>query len=148
MKTRIISVVAIICMLLGVFAGCGSSDDKTEAQKAFDEKTSDSVVFSETVRDDVTGKWRLARIATSTNILDVAKDYYEAYFASDDEIHIVINFTLNTTAVLNVQAGKIFVSEYEHVDKEELSAKTLPSGMPLGEYMVDKETGAIENLAE
>ncbi|MDE6914235.1 MAG: hypothetical protein K2P35_11175, partial [Lachnospiraceae bacterium] len=56
-----------------------------------------NVMFSDTYRNDTTGNWRLARIAEDINIEEYAVDYYNNYFQADSEIHIIINFNLNTT---------------------------------------------------
>ena len=49
------------------------------------------VVFSDTYRNDVTGNWRLAKIAEDINIDEYAVDYYNNYFKSNSEVHIIIN---------------------------------------------------------
>lgn len=41
-----------------------------------------NVMFSDTYQNDVTGNWRLARIAENINIEEYAVDYYNSYFES------------------------------------------------------------------
>ena len=104
------------------------------------------ITLAKTVNDDVTGKWRLSRVATSVFVTDYAVAYYENYFESDDEIHIIINFSTNTTSIVRKVANLLDITVHEHVDKEECSAKTLGSGMVYGEYHVHLDTGEVEKL--
>lgn len=105
------------------------------------------ISFSDSVNDDVTGRWRLSRIYTEKNVEDFSLDYYNHFFANDDEIHIIINYTLNTVSSIRCMAGHLFVSTYNYIDGSEASAKTLPGdSMPLTECTVDIATGEIEYL--
>lgn len=107
----------------------------------------DDVIFSNSVRDDVTGNWRLATITVYEPTENYAADYYKEYFQSDDEIHAVINFTLGTTSRITVlNPGTLAVTVYEHVDGEEHSAKDLFTGEKLGQFWVDTDTGEIEEI--
>ena len=107
-------------------------------------------MFDKNVRNDVTGNWRLARYASPENFLDHAVDYYNAYFENDDEIHFVINFTLNTTSVIQKMPGMniLDVTVKEYVSKEEHDADLLGSGTVLGQYWVHLDTGEIEKLED
>lgn len=107
------------------------------------------ISFSKSVRNDVTGRWRLAKVATNTPTEEYALDYYKAFFKDDDEVHIIVNFTLKTTTFLN-SAGTniIFCDIHEYVDKEEHDASALGGGMLLASYGINKETGAIEKLVD
>lgn len=107
-----------------------------------------SISFSESVRNDITGRWRLARVADTTPTEKYALDYYKAFFKDDDEVHIIVNFTLNTTTVLNVFGDTIFCDIHEYTDKEEHDASALAGGMLLASYGINKETGAIEELVD
>lgn len=148
-------------------SAAGNSDSKTpsEAQTAKESGTTSEpeattpdvtitpedplgfdVIFSNTYRNDVTGNWRLARIAENINIEEYALDYYNNYFESDDEIHIIVNFTLNTTTRINVIGNTLDVSITEYVDKEEHDAKIACSGTFLNEYHVNIDTGEIEQI--
>ncbi len=104
------------------------------------------VSFSDTYRNDVTGNWRLSRIAEDINIEEYAVDYYNNYFASDSEVHIIINFTLNTTTSITVMGNLLDVTTTEYVDKEEHDAKLACSGTLLSEYHVNIDTGEIEKI--
>ena len=104
------------------------------------------VSFSDNVRNDVTGNWRLSRVATTEFITDYALDYYNTYFSSDDEVHAIINFTTNTTNKISVIGESIDVSVYEYVDGEEHDAKELFGGTLLYEYFINISTGEIEEI--
>lgn len=104
------------------------------------------VTFSDTYRNDVTGNWRLARIAEDINIEEYAVDYYKSYFKSDSEVHIIINFTLNTTTCITVMGDLLDVTTTDYVDKEEHDAKLACSGTLLNEYFVNMGTGEIEKI--
>ena len=121
-----------------------TSSDETEAstEDVFDF----NVMFSDSYRNDVTGNWRLARIAENINIEEYAVDYYNNYFESDSEIHIVINFTLNTTTRITVMGNLLDITTMEYVDKEEHDAKLACSGALLNEYHVNIDTGEIEQI--
>lgn len=105
-----------------------------------------NVLFDETYRNDVTGNWRLARIAENINIEEYAVDYYNNYFKADNEIHIIVNFTLNTTTRISVMGNLLDVAIMEYVDKEEHDAALACSGMLLAEYHVNIESGEIEKI--
>lgn len=106
------------------------------------------VMFDESVRNDVTGRWRLARVATTISTEEFALDYYKAFFKDDDEVHIIVNFTLNTTTVLNVFGDTISCDIHEYIDKEEHDASVLAGGMLLASYGINIDTGAIEKLVD
>ena len=87
------------------------------------------------VRNDTTGNWKLSKITTTDDILEYAKSYYDNNFTSDDEIHAIVNFTLNTTTCVSTLFDNIIsVTIHEYVDKEEHDANKLFSGMVLGDY--------------
>ena len=70
------------------------------------------------VRNDTTGNWKLSKIATTDDILEYAKSYYDNNFTSDDEIHAIVNFTLNTTTCVSTLFDNIIsVTIHEYVDK-------------------------------
>ena len=99
------------------------------------------------VTNDVTGNWRLSKINTSDDIIEYVKSYYENNFNNDSEIHAIINFTLNTTTNVSVLFDNILsVTIHEYVNKEELDAKKLFSGMVLGEYWIYLDNGDIEKI--
>lgn len=118
-------------------------EDSTEATTESDESLSFNVT---NVRNDVTGNWRIALIAESIDMTEYALNYYEKYFESDDEVHAIVNFSYNTTTRINVLGNLLNVTVFEYVDGEEHDAKTLFTGMILGDYFVNKETGEIEEI--
>lgn len=81
-----------------------------------------------------------------TPIQDCAVDYYKAYFDSDNEVHFVVNFALNTTCVIGKYNNHLDVTVHEYADGEEHDAKELGGGDILGQYWVDIETGEITTL--
>ena len=127
-------------------SGTTSAPEVTENSTTEEDPLGFNVMFSDTYRNDVTGNWRLARIAENINIEECALDYYNNYFQSDDELHIIINFTLNTTTRISVIGNILDVSILEYVDKEEHDAKLACSGMLLNEYHVNIDSGEIEKI--
>ncbi len=128
-----------------------TKEKENAIQEDDDSKYPDSIngidiMFDENVRNDVTGRWRLARVATTTSTEEYAFDYYKTFFKDDDEVHVIVNFTLNTTAILNVFGDTISLDIHEYVDKEEHDASALGGGLLLASYGINKETGAIEEL--
>ena len=125
--------------------------DKQEAlREAFKDNVCDgSATFYESVRNDKTGNWRELVYYGSENILDHVPEYYAAYFKDDNEIHIVVNLGLKTTAVLNMMPGNIIdVTIHEYVDKEEHDAAMIATGMLYGQYWVHLDTGEVEKIEE
>ena len=99
------------------------------------------------VRNDKTGNWRLATIATTEDILEYALSYYKYNVKSEDEIHAIVNFTLNTTTNISYLYGNaISVTIHEYVKKEEHDANKLFGGMVLGEYIIYMDNGDIEKI--
>ena len=113
----------IICLLL---TACGSSPK----QVAQDElKTNISLTWlTSSVKNDSTGKWRVSECLTDQQPSEWAKQYYEAFFESDDEVHAVINFTLNTTNRITVAGDQINIDIMDYVQGEEHYADLLFSG--------------------
>lgn len=136
------SCLVLFVALILFFALIPSSDKKEDNKNplGFD------VDFSSSYRNDVTGRWRLARIAENKPIEEYVLDYYHNYFESDDEVHIIINFTLNTTNRILVFGNLLDVATMEYVDKEEHDAKIACSGMLLSEYLINIDTGEIEEI--
>lgn len=103
--------------------------------------------FSDSVINDVTGRWRISSIASSQDITEYVIDYYNALFSSNDEIHAIVNFSLNTTTSISVLPdGTLDVAIHEYIDGEEHDAKALFSGMLLKEYFVNSQTGEFEEI--
>lgn len=169
---KIVAMLAVSAFVCCAFAGCEadstsqessadelvaeenyvSESESTDASETLrdqlDEKLDASIIFYDSVRNDSTGNWRLAGVATSYDITEYALDYYNAYFESDDEIHAVWNATLGTTSCVKVLAGKLWIDVHEYVDGEEHDANILFSGTLLGMYTVDLETGNVEKVEE
>lgn len=97
--------------------------------------------FSDSVRNDVTGKWRISTTSDSVVPADCAMEYYQTMFSSDDEIHAVWNATLKTTTRFSVMSGLLFVDTMEYVKGEEHDANLLFSGMLLDSKIIDLKTG-------
>lgn len=125
-----------------------SNNSKAESDKFSKTIAEDiDVVFSESVPNDVTGKWRLACVATEKEIQTYALEYYNSYFQSDDEIHAVVNTSLRTTNKLTKISSDILdIAIYEYVDKEENDAKILFTGTLLANYQVNIPTGEVTQI--
>ena len=126
-----------------------SETENTEMSAGIESGTYDiageSFQFSDSVRNDVTGNWRIAKVATSKDVTEYAVDYYNTLFSSNDEIHAIVNFTSNTTVRLSVlYDGMLDVTVFEYVDKEEHDAKKLFGGTLLAQYTINIETKEIE----
>lgn len=109
-------------------------DKKEEMKKAY--KLSDP----SPINGDTTGKWKLNRMTGATNPIDFAFDYYKN-FMEPDEIHYIINFSTKTTTIIQNVAGMLYVRVLEHVEKEEITSKTIGSGTLLEEKYFNAETG-------
>lgn len=130
-----------------------SSDDvKTEVSDADDKKerksgdyTIDGIDFSFTdhVRNDTTGNWKISLIADSTaDAFQYCTDYYKEMFSSDNEVHAIVNFSLNTTSKISVLSdGVLDVCVYDYVKGEEHYAEKLFGGELLKEDFISVETG-------
>nr|DAJ23002.1 MAG TPA: hypothetical protein [Caudoviricetes sp.] len=117
-----------------------SEEDKYGTLDAVD------IMFSDSVRDDQTGNWRLSRVTSNKLAEEYALDYYKKYFKGEQEVHAIVNYTLNTTACITNVGNKINIRVYEHIKDEEQHAKTLFTGQKLAEYNIDKSTGTIEKI--
>lgn len=103
-----------------------------------------SLLFSGSVRNDSTGKWRMLRVSSAVPIHEHLGEYAAAFVCADDEVHIVINFALSTTTVITSGSGVLYVSVYQYADGEEHDAKLIPGGEKLAEYIYTTATGALE----
>ena len=125
-------------------------DEQESLRQAFkDNVCNGSATFYESVNNDVTGNWRELVYYGAENILDNIPEYYAAYYKDNNEIHIVVNLGLKTTAILNVLSDDIIdVSLHEYVDKEEHDAKKIGDGELYGQYWVHLDTGEVEKLED
>ena len=102
-----------------------------------------------TVKNDVTGNWRLAKVNTDSTPLEYALEYYNNYFESNNEIHAIINYDSNTTVRIQVLLSTLLsVTELKHIEGEENDAKLLFSGDVIEDYVISIETGEIVDLSD
>lgn len=98
------------------------------------------------VRNDTTGNWKKATTSEDIDITEHAKEYADEHM-EDGDTHFIINFTLDTTTVINKQGDMLFVDVHEYVDKEEHDASTIGSGMLLKEHTIDSD-GKVEKVGD
>lgn len=123
-----------------------TTEPKTEEKDEPAEIDGVDIIFSDTVRNDKTGNWRLAKVTGDKSAEEYAADYYKQYFKADNEVHAVVNFTLNTTACITCVGDTLNVRIYEHIKDEEQYAENLFTGTKYAEYKVDKNTGDVEKV--
>ena len=97
--------------------------------------------FSSSVRNDLTGKLRLATTSDGRVPFTYALEYYNKYFKSDEEIHAIWDATRGTTTRLMVAYNQLYISTFDHVEGEEHDAKLLFSGRLQSERIIDIKTG-------
>lgn len=130
MKKTLIAAMLTTTMIL---TGCGDSSVKDALKKDIS-----LTWLTSNVRNDTTGKWRVAECLTDQQPSEWAKQYYDAYFESDDEVHAVVNFTLNTTNRISVTGNQIIIDVHDYVKGEEHDANLLFSGELLDTQTVSK----------
>ena len=124
-----------------------SSEAAVSESAAAEPSALDGIKFTVSkVRKDNTGNWRISCIAENLEMKDHALEYYNQYFTDDSEIHFIVNFNYNTTTKIMVSGGQLDVTVQDYVPKEEHDASVLGSGTVLTEYLVDKDTGEIEQI--
>ena len=119
-------------------------DAQKTARKDFDGKVDG--IFYKSVNNDKTGNWRCFVYHSADQAQDIAADYYRAYFDGDGEIHALVNLGLKTTARVSYGSGQLYVDVFEYVEDEEHDAIAMFTGMPLASYIVNAETGAVEQV--
>lgn len=103
--------------------------------------------YSDTVMNDVTGRWRCLLIAEDNfDITEYALSCYQNYFDSDADVLAVINYTTKTITSISRPADYLYVSVYEYVDGEEYDASNMFGGVNLGNFFVYFDNGDIERL--
>ena len=107
---------------------------------------SHNLLYGGGLNDDVTGKWRVSAYSSNDQFQDFALDYFNAFFENTDEIHAVINFSVNVTYRITYTAGVLNITAFDYVDNEERSAKLLFTGDVLGEFYVDCNTGDVNRI--
>ena len=150
--------VIVVIVLAAIFGNKGGKDADAEQAAAPAAETSTAsaseatdggdaldldVTFYDEFRNDVTGRWRKALVATSQPIEEYALDYYKEYFKADDEVHVIYNFTLNTVNCLTVSGDTLFISVSEYVDGEEHDAKEACGGLHLSDASISISTGEV-----
>lgn len=146
--TRFIAVITVLILAMSMI-GCSGSDEENSSGSQTSNSPLDDIDFHilyKNVPDDPTGNWRIVTTADGVPVHEYALDYYNKYFESDEEVHMIVNYNLHTTTSIISMSGMLFVNVYEYVDKEEHSAKTLCGGMHLGEYHVNIKTGETEEI--
>ena len=128
--------IIIVMMLIGMVTCSNKPHSAKEENKGLEDKY--NLTYFGNVKNDKTGKWRLAEYANQTSQEVLALDYYKEFFKSDDEVHALINMSTKTTARISVVGDKLDVAIYEYVAGEEHDAVKLYGGMKLQEYEVDK----------
>lgn len=103
-------------------------------------------LFHEKMQGDTTGNWRLSEIAEDIDIEKHAVDYYNTYFKKDNEVHIVLNYTRNTTTCITCFGTYLDVHIYDLVKNDDKNAKTSLGGTPLADYHVNIKTGKVEEI--
>ena len=150
-----LNIVILVFGAIGNLAGNEAQEVPAETKESVisaeeteesDEETGGIDFVVNEVRNDVTGNWRIALIAENIDIKDIALDYYNNYFESDDEIHAIVNFTTKTTTKISSFGDLLDVTVHEYVEDEEHSAKQLFGGEVLKEYLIDKESGEITRI--
>lgn len=131
-------------MVLLTLVACG--DNSSDSIKGKSSKIANIDFTINTVNNDATGNWRIAKIADNVSMETIALDYYKNLFGSDKEIHAIVNFTNRTTTKISVLGNLLDVSVYQYVDKEEHDAKLLFSGMLLKEYHINIDNGNMEKI--
>ena len=105
-----------------------------------------TVEFYSSVKNDVTGKWRLAIVDTSIPVNNYVVSYYNTYFKSDDELHGIINKHDGTTTAVSVMRGVFSITVHKYVPGEENDADLLFSGDVISDGYYNMQTGQIENF--
>lgn len=136
-----------------------STKDLEESETTTDEKDSDFVPIGDSLAidfaltgptdfpKDTTGRWYKAMFAESkVEFQYYALDYYQEYFHSNDEVHVVYNFSNNTVNCITCPANYLSVRILDYVKKEEHDASAACGGTQLAEYHIDIETGTIEKI--
>ena len=98
------------------------------------------------MHNDSTGKWKVCTLSTtSSGFEEYALDYVNRYFETQEsnEVHWIVNFTNKTTTSVTNLGGVLNVTTYEYVEKEELDAKAIGSGMVLSSFLVYTDNGDI-----
>jgi len=93
--------------------------------------------FYSSVENDPTGTVRELRIYSGTDVSRYALSYYYAYFASDDEIHYIVDSSgWSGTWRLRVDGDQLLVDRFEAVPGEDQDGSRLGTGALIASYQV------------
>ena len=140
----IIAFIAVGCSILT------GKNDKSVSKVQNSVLNSMNIEFYDNFEGDDSGNWKRAQVSTSVPVQDYALGYYNKYFKSDDEIHVIYNPELNTSNRLLIENGTLTINTAEYINGEEQSVKTACTGRHLASYCLDLETGELlySNIAE
>jgi len=103
------------------------------------------IEFKGEMKDDTTGKLRLALTATKVDVIEYAVDYYKAYFESDDEIHAIVNKNSGTTTCISKSGDTLSVKVHKYVEGEEEDTLKLFSGTVMKEETIGLDGSLISS---
>ena len=93
--------------------------------------------FYSSVENDSTGSVREFRIYSGADVSLYALSYYYAYFASDDEIHYIVDSSgWSGTWRLRVDGDQLLVDRFEAVPGEDQDGSRLGTGALIASYEV------------
>lgn len=139
------SICILVLSIVLSFDSTASTPIETEEmiESVFDIKT--DIEFMGDVPNDVTGKWKWAKLDKDADPYDYAIDYCKEFCEEDGEVHAIINTQNNTTTCLNYSTdngGSVTITVREYVKDEEKDAKILFTGQELKSRVIDISTGA------
>ena len=106
-----------------------------------------NLVYYGNIRNDTTGNWRYSIYSSNDSQEKLALDYYKAFFDSDNEIHALINASLNTTARISfIPPQTLDVTIFEYKKDEEYDASALFSGNILNQYHINIKSNEINEI--
>lgn len=118
-----------------------------KSDKDVDELTP-SPTTPQTVHNDKTGNLRYAGFGNKdVDFSKYALSYYEKRFASDKEIHAIMNFTDQTTTRITCGNGMLFVTVFKYVKGEDYDVDLMFTGDIINDYIVYTDNGDIEEIA-
>lgn len=150
----------LVAILTFVLVGCGSKEELdgtveldlsiSEREGTIGKSEKDFTIITKSspgkVREDTTGKWRKITTSTSEDTIDYMLSYNKLHMTEETTVHAIVNFANKTTTMINDFESYLSVKVHEYVEKEELDANKLGSGMVLGEYNIYKDNGDIVKI--
>lgn len=108
-----------------------------------------TVNYYSSVRNDVTGNWRVGVVADGTDLETYVVDYYKFFCRDDSEVHGLVNLSLKTTArITKVMSDTLDVSVMEYQDGEEHDADLLFTGDEVEHYWINMDTLEVDPVEE